>query len=59
MYLQHPYNLSDEAVIEHRMDAPALQYFCEETCYQHDAPVIQPIWSNGASGMGKAGCEWL
>jgi IS5 family transposase len=59
MYLQHTYNGSDEAVVEHWADAPSLQYFCGEPCYRHDMPGQPTRWTRWRQRIGEAGCEWL
>ena len=35
MYLQHTFNLSDEAVVERWVESPYWQYFCGKTFFQH------------------------
>ena len=38
MYLQHTFNLSDEAVVERWVESPYWQYFCGEEFFQHKLP---------------------
>ena len=38
MYLQHTFNLSDEAVVERWVESPYWQYFCGEEFFQHKRP---------------------
>ena len=59
MYLQHTYNLSDEAVVDRWVDSPSFQFFCGESFYRHDMPCHPTSLTRWRQRIGEAGCEWL
>ncbi len=59
MYLQHAYNVSDEAVVEHWLESPYWQYFCGETFFQHQFPCHPTSLTRWRQRLGEEGCEWL
>jgi len=59
MYLQHAYNVSDEAVVEQWVESPYWQHFCGETFFQHDFPFHPTSLTRWRQRIGEAGCEWL
>jgi IS5 family transposase len=59
MYLQHTFNLSDEAVVERWVQSPYWQYFCGEEFFQHKLPCHPTSLTKWRKRIGEAGCEWL
>lgn len=59
MYLQHTFNLSDEAVLERWVESPYWQYFCGEQFFQHRLPCHPTSLIKWRQRIGEAGCEWL
>ena len=59
MYLQHTFNLSDEAVVERWVESPYWQYFCGGTFFQHKLPCHPTSLIKWRQRIGEAGCEWL
>ena len=59
MYLQHTFNLSDEAVVERWVESPYWQYFCGEEFFQHKLPCHPTSLIKWRQRIGEAGCEWL
>lgn len=59
LYLQHTYNLSDEAVCAQWVENPYWQYFCGEVYFQQSPPCHPTSLTKWRKRMGKAGCEAL
>ncbi|MCC5809276.1 MAG: IS5 family transposase [Ectothiorhodospiraceae bacterium] len=59
MYLQHAYNLSDEAVIERWVENPYYQYFCGEEYFRHDFPIDPSSLVRWRQRVGEQGVELL
>ncbi|WP_353408373.1 IS5 family transposase [Roseomonas mucosa] len=59
MYLQHAFNLSDEAVLARWVENPYFQHFTGETCFQHRPPIHPSSLSRWRGRIGEEGVEWL
>lgn len=59
MYLQHAFNLSDEAVIARWVENPYYQHFTGETFFQHHPPIDPSSISRWRKRIGEEGVEWL
>lgn len=59
MYLQHAFNLSDEAVIARWVENPYYQHFTGETFFQHHPPIDPSSMSRWRKRIGEEGVEWL
>ena len=55
LYLQHAFDLSDEAVVARWVENPYYQHFCGETFLQHRPPIDPPRSPAGASGSARRG----
>ena len=58
-YLQHGYDLSDEAVVARWVENPYYQYFCGETFFQHRPPIDPSSLTRWRNRIGEEGAEWL
>ncbi len=59
LYLQHAYDLSDEAVVWRRVENPYYQHFCGETFFQHRPPIDPSSLTRWRKRIGEEGVEWL
>lgn len=59
LYLQHAYDLSDEAVVARWVENPYYQHFCGETFFQHRAPINPSSLTRWRNRIGEEGAEWL
>jgi IS5 family transposase len=59
LYLQHAYNLSDEAVVERWVENPYFQFFCGEKYFQHEMPIDASSLTRWRQRIGEAGVELL
>ena len=59
LYLQHAYNLSDEAVLERWLESPYFQYFCGEPYFQHELPIDPSSLTRWRQRIGEEGVEEL
>jgi IS5 family transposase len=59
LYLQHAYNLSDEAVVERWVENPYFQHFCGEKYFQHELPIDPSSLTRWRSRIGEEGVELL
>jgi len=59
LYLQHAYNLSDEAVLERWLESPYFQYFCGEQYFQHELPIDPSSMTRWRKRIGEEGVEEL
>jgi IS5 family transposase len=59
LYLQHAYNLSDEAVVERWVENPYFQHFCGEQYFQHQLPSDPSSLTRWRQRIGEAGVELL
>jgi transposase, IS5 family len=59
MYLQHAYDLSDEAVLARWVENPYFQHFTGETFFQHRLPIHPSSLSRWRGRIGEEGVEWL
>jgi len=59
LYLQHAYDLSDEAVVERWVENPYYQYFCGEEYFQHELPIDPSSLTRWRQRIGEEGAELL
>jgi len=59
LYLQHAYDLSDEAVVARWVENPYYQHFCGETFFQHRPPIDPSSLTRWRNRIGEEGAEWL
>jgi len=59
LYLQHAYNLSDEAVLERWVENPYYQHFCGEQYFQHELPIDPSSLTRWRQRIGEEGVELL
>ena len=59
LYLQHAYNLSDEAVVERWVENPYMQHFCGEKYFQHELPIDPSSLCRWRRRIGEEGVELL
>ena len=59
LYLQHAYDLSDEAVVARWVENPYFQHFCGETFFQHAPPIDPSSLTRWRGRIGEEGVEWL
>jgi len=59
MYLQHTFNLSDEAVLARWVENPYFQQFTGETVFQHRPPIHPSSLSRWRGRIGEEGVEWM
>ncbi|MFW6039233.1 MAG: IS5 family transposase [bacterium] len=59
LYLQHAYNLSDEAVVERWVENPYFQHFCGEKYFQHELPIDPSSLTRWRQRIGEEGVELL
>lgn len=59
LYLQHAYNLSDEAVVERWVESPYFQFFCGEIYFQHELPIDPSSLVRWRKRIGEEGVELL
>jgi transposase, IS5 family len=59
LYLQHAYDLSDEAVVARWIENPYYQHFCGETFFQHRPPIDPSSLTRWRNRIGEEGAEWL
>ena len=59
LYLQHAYNLSDEAVVARWVENPYFQYFCGEQHFQHELPIDPSSLTRWRGRIGEEGVELL
>ena len=59
LYLQHTFNLSDEAVLARWVENPYFQHFTGEVFFQHRQPIHPSSLSRWRGRIGEEGVEWL
>lgn len=59
LYLQHAYNLSDEAVVERWVENPYFQFVCGERYFQHELPIDPSSLTRWRQRIGEEGVELL
>ena len=59
LYLQHAYDLSDEAVVARWVENPYYQHFCSETFFQHRPPIDPSSLTRWRNRIGEEGVEWM
>ena len=59
MYLQHAFNLSNEAVVARWVENPYYQHFTGETFFQHRPPIDPSSLVRWRKRIGEEGMEWL
>jgi IS5 family transposase len=59
LYLQHAYDLSDEAVVARWVENPYYQHFCGETFFQHRPPIDPSSLTRWRNRIGEEGAEWM
>ena len=59
LYLQHAFDLSDEAVVARWVENPYYQHFCGETFFQHRPPIDPSSLTRWRNRIGEEGVEWL
>ena len=59
LYLQHTFDLSDEAVVARWVENPYYQHFCGETFFQHHPPIDPSSLTRWRKRIGEEGVEWL
>ncbi len=59
MYLQHTFNLSDEAVVARWVENPYYQHFTGETFFQQHPPIDPSSLVRWRKRIGEEGVEWL
>jgi len=59
LYLQHAFQLSDEAVVARWAENPYWQHFCGETFFQHRLPINASSMTRWRNRIGEEGVEWL
>ncbi len=59
MYLQHAFNLSDEAVVARWVENPYYQHFTGERFFQHRPPIDPSSLVRWRKRIGEEGVEWL
>ena len=59
LYLQHAYDLSDEAVVERWVENPYWQYFCGETYFRYELPIDPSSLTRWRQRIGEEGAELL
>lgn len=59
LYLQHAYNLSDEAVLERWVENVYYQHFCGEQYFQHELPIDPSSLTRWRQRIGEDGVELL
>jgi transposase, IS5 family len=59
LYLQHAYQLSDEAVVARWVENPYYQHFCGEVFFQHRTPINPSSLTRWRNRIGEEGAEWL
>ncbi|QIT54438.1 IS5 family transposase [Aquisalimonas sp. 2447] len=59
LYLQHAYNLSDEAVVERWVENVYYQHFCGEKYFQHEFPIDPSSLTRWRQRIGEEGVELL
>jgi IS5 family transposase len=59
LYLQHAYQLSDEAVVARWIENPYHQHFTGETFFQHRRPIDPSSLTRWRGRIGEEGVEWL
>lgn len=58
-YLKHTYGLSDEQVVKRWSENTYWQYFCGETCFQHELPLNPNSLTRWRQRLGEKGVESL
>src|ERR671917_1914535 len=58
-YLQHTFNLSDEAVVQRWTENPYWQSFCDCEYFQHDLPCDPSLLTRWRKRLGPEGLETL
>ncbi len=59
LYLQHAFDLSDEAVVARWVENPYYQHLCGETFFQHRPPIDPSSLTRWRQRIGEEGVEWL
>jgi IS5 family transposase len=59
LYLQHAFDLSDEAVVARWVENPYYQHFCGELFFQHRPPIDPSSLTRWRKRIGEEGVEWL
>jgi len=59
LYLQHAYDLSDEAVVARWVENPYFQHFCGETFFHHRPPIDPSSLTRWRNRISEEGAEWL
>ena len=58
-YLQHTFNLSDEAVVQRWIESPYFQWFCGCEYFQHELPCDPSSLTRWRKRLGPDGLETL
>jgi len=59
LYLQHAFDLSDEAIVARWRENPYYQHFTGETFFQHRLPIDPSSLTRWRKRIGEEGVEWL
>lgn len=59
LYLQHAYDLSDEAVVARWVENPYYQNLCGEIFFQYRAPIDPSCLTRWRNRIGEEGAEWV
>jgi transposase, IS5 family len=59
LYLQHAHRLSDEVVVDRRIEPPYFQHFTGEVVFQHRPPIDPSPLTRWRGRIGEPGAEWL
>lgn len=59
LYLQHAFDLSDEAMVARWVENPYHQHFCGETFFQHRPRIDPSSLTRWRQRIGEEGVEWL
>lgn len=57
LYLQHAYDLSDEAVVAGWVENPYYRHFCGETFFEHRAPIDPSSLTRWRNRISEEGAE--
>jgi IS5 family transposase len=56
-YLKYPYDLSDEATVQHWVENPYWQHFSDRQFFEHELPIDPSSMSRWRKRLGEAGAE--
>lgn len=59
LYLQHAYQLSDEAAVARWVENPYYQHLTGEVFFQHRPPIDPSSLTRGRGRIGEEGVKWL